>query len=85
MEKSFEKVNADLEKIDLSAYEEGGAYAFTAADINNAPGDVLQKVCKIYRVVRPAFSVIVSLPFIPEKIKSAIRTFMGALDMLCPE
>lgn len=52
-EMTFEQINDHINTADLSIFKAGGEKHFGMADIKTAPGDVLQKVCNIYRVVRP--------------------------------
>ena len=47
------------------------------------PSGIVQTICKIYRKIRPLLDALLKLPFIPEKIKRVIRTFMKILDLLC--
>lgn len=46
------------------------------------PFRILQRVLKIYRGVKPVFSVIVRLPFMPTTWSAVIEALMRALDAL---
>jgi hypothetical protein len=81
---SFEEVNKHFESADLTQFQNGNKNFFTSADVTKTPGDVLQKVCAIYKVVRPFLALVANLPLIPKKWKEAIKTFMGLMDGLCP-
>lgn len=81
---TFEEVNRHFESVDLSQFQEGGKNFFSPGAVSTAPGDVLQKVCAIYKVVRPFLALVSNLPLIPKKWKEAIKTFMGLMDGLCP-
>ncbi len=81
---TFEQINDHINNADLSAYKDGGDKYFRGADIKAAPGDVLQKVCGIYQVIRPILQGVLLIPFIPKKWKDAIRTFISLMDTLCP-
>ena len=81
---SFEEVNKHIESADLSTFKAGGKSHFAATDIAKAPGDVLQKICGIYKVVRPILVIVSNLPLIPQKWKDAIKTFINLMDGLCP-
>ncbi|MBO9659219.1 MAG: hypothetical protein J7527_10385 [Chitinophagaceae bacterium] len=83
-ELTFEQVNEHFEKADLSQFQKGGANFFEATNVSKAPGDVLQKVCGIYQVVRPFLKLVANLPLIPQKWKDAIKTFTDLMDSLCP-
>ena len=81
---TFEEINDHINKADLNQFKEGGAKHFNAAGVAANPGDVLQKVCGIYHVIRPILQGILLIPFIPGPWKEAIRTFMKLMDTLCP-
>ncbi len=81
---TFESVNAHFEKADLTPYAAGGQKHFSAASAAAKPGDVLKKICSIYQVVRPFLALASTLPLIPAKWKTAIKTFMTLMDTLCP-
>lgn len=74
-----------FEKLNLSEFKKGGKKYFTAADVKKNPGEVIEKICSIYRKVRPFLILILSIPFIPKKIKEAIKTFIDLMDKLCPD
>lgn len=73
---SFEAIDAHIRRANL------GDFAPTTAAAT--PGDVLARVCEIYRVIRPILQGILLIPFIPASWKAAIRTFMTLMDTLCP-
>ncbi|MEO8568328.1 MAG: hypothetical protein ABI419_04315 [Ginsengibacter sp.] len=81
---TFEQINDHINKADLSQYQKGAAGNFRAADVKTDAGGVLQKVCGIYHVIRPILQAILKIPFIPEKWKEVIKTFIGLMDTLCP-
>lgn len=81
---SFEEVNKHFESVDLSEFQEGGKHFFSPASVTRAPGDVLQKVCGIYKVVRPFLALVSNIPLLPKKWRDAIKTFMSLMDGLCP-
>lgn len=43
----------------------------------------LQKICSIYRSIKPVIGVIASLPFIPGNVKAAVKAFTNVLDSIC--
>jgi hypothetical protein len=81
---NFEEVNAHFEKADLVPFQKGGEKHFTAATAADNPAGTLQRICSIYKVVRPFLVLISNLPLIPAKWKEAIKTFIGLMDTLCP-
>lgn len=83
-ELTFEQVNAHFEQADLSPFQTGGAKFFAPQDVTRAPGDVLQKICGIYKIVSPFLKLVANLPLIPQKWKDAIKTFVNLMDGLCP-
>lgn len=83
-ELTFEQINDHIQKADLKQFQQGAAKHFTAAEAAAKPGDVLQKVCGIYHVVRPILQGVLLIPFIPGPWKEALRTFMNLMNTLCP-
>ncbi len=77
---SFEEVNALIEKADLKLYQTGGNYHFNAATRQAEPGNVISKICGIYKIVAPILKLVASLPLIPAKWKAAIKTFTDLMD-----
>ena len=81
---TFEEIDQHVQQADLSAFGAGGKHHFEAAAVATTPGDVLKKICAIYKVVRPILLGVTKIPFIPKKWKDAISTFIGLMDKLCP-
>lgn len=79
-EYSFEEIDRQIQGLDLVGMNERVA-GMTAA----SPADVIGQICPIYRVIRPILQGILSLPFIPEAWKQAIRTFIRLMDLVCPQ
>ena len=48
------------------------------------PAEVLNKVCAVYRGVRPILIGLAWIPFIPGSWKRAMAKFQSVLDGLCP-
>lgn len=78
---TFEQIDAHIKKIDFSKYE---GKSPSTAEIAANPGDVLKRICGIYRGVRPILSIVLNLP-IPTAWKNAVRIFLGAMDSICAE
>jgi hypothetical protein len=81
---TFEEIDKHVQQADLNAFAQGGAHHFTAAAAQATPGDVLKKICAIYKVVRPILVAVSKIPLIPKKWRDAITTFVGLMDQLCP-
>lgn len=70
-----------LEAEGLSAASvEGPAGADAAFD----PTAIMGKICGIYRKVKPFLDFLLSMWFVPAKWRTAILSFTGMLDMICP-
>jgi hypothetical protein len=80
---TFEEIDAHINAANLADFEAGGQKQFTALDVNTDPGGVLQKICGIYKVIKPILAAIVLLP-IPAPWKKAIKIFKDLMDALCP-
>ena len=80
---TFESVDRHVQRLDLSQYRRGGKHHFSAAAVTASPGDVLTKVCAIYRAIRPILALIVKVPLLPKKWRDAVSTFMSLMDSLC--
>lgn len=79
-EYSFEEIDRQIQGLDLSAAEG----RLSSLKASASPVDVISQVCPIYRAVRPILQGLLNLPFIPERWKQAIRTFIRLMDMVCP-
>ncbi len=44
----------------------------------------LVRICDLYKIIKPILLVILSIPFVPRKIKEAIKIFIENLDLVCP-
>jgi len=78
-------MEAHFEAVDEAALEPGGALYFDQAEAKANPAQVLEKVCGLYRTVRPFLNVASNFFLIPAKVKKVIKTFIGLMDGLCPE
>ena len=76
---------AYFDNLNLSEFKKGGRKYFTPNEVKTDPGGVIQKICEIYHKVRPFLAAILVIPFIPKKIKDAIKMFMDMMDKLCPD
>jgi len=84
MKTTFEEINQQIDSTDLTQFQEGGVHHFTAEAAAANPGNVLQKVCGIYNVIKPILKGISDFPLIPGKWRAAITAFMGLMNKLCP-
>ena len=81
---TFEEIDRRISALDLSAFQRGGRQHFTAESVSGDPTGVLQKICGIYRGIRPILIAIESIPLIPKKWRDALKTFTDLMDTLCP-
>ena len=72
-----------IEKIDLSAYEPGGKYFMRKEITTESISEILPNICGIYKIMRPVFMKISSLPVISTNWKEAIRIYIGFMDTIC--
>ena len=79
---TFEQIDAAVNKFDLAAHQNTVAKLESAAASN--PALALPQLCPIYKVARPILVVISNLPFIPQKWRDLIKSFISTLDVLCP-
>ncbi len=80
---TFEEIDAHIKSVYLKDFQPGGSKHFTAADVKTSPDSVLQKICGIYRVLRPILNILSAFPLIPGAWKEAIKTFMSLMDSIC--
>lgn len=76
---SIQQLNEHADKID----NEGIGGEDLTAEVTD-PGEIIGKVCGVYKKVRPFLEVINSLFFLPKKWRAAIASFMLVMDGLCP-
>jgi len=77
---TFQQLNQHADTLDEQGlFNEQGLAA--AAD----DGDLMSKVCGVYKKVRPFLEVVTSLFFIPKKWKTPILTLMAVMDGICPD
>lgn len=48
-------------------------------------GDLMSKICGVYKKVRPFLEVITTLWFIPKKWATPIISLMAIMDGICPD
>lgn len=73
-EMTFEEINAHLEK----NANEGLIIPERGAN----PADILQKICAIYRGVKPLIMIVFRLP-IPAIWKDRLKQFVDMMDSIC--
>jgi hypothetical protein len=81
---TFETVDAHVNAVNLSDFEEGGAIHFTEAQVAAEPAVVLQKICTAYHLIRPVLVLITKLPLIPATWKKVVQYFVALMDKVCP-
>ena len=84
---SFEEVDKLIQKADLSAFKRtaGKRGAARGAAKGATAAAAAPNICEIYKVIRPILLLVMGTPFIPAKWKDAIRAFISAMDMFCPQ
>ena len=80
---TFEEIDQQIRSLDLTAFREGGARHFTAADVRSSPGDVLKMICEIYKCIRPILVALQNFPLLPKEWRKAIEVFVDLMDSLC--
>lgn len=80
---TYEQIDAHVSKLNLSDFKTGGSKHFTTADINANPGGVLQKICAIFKGIRPILVVVSNIPLIPANFREPIKIFIGLMDNIC--
>lgn len=81
---TFELIDAEVKKLDLSDYEEGGKNHFTASAVAANPASVLRSICTIYNRIKGILSAIANFPLLPGSWRAAIKTFISLMNNLCP-
>lgn len=80
---TFEEVDRIVQKANLKQFRSGGAGHVTARAVAVSPGDVLTKLCAIWRIVGPIVRLIIKTPLIPKKWRDALETFANLMDTVC--
>lgn len=79
---TLEQIEEHLQNANLEQYDKPQA---SGVDAQQDIGDQLQKICGIYRGIRPILEIISKFPLLPRSIRKAIKTFMTVLDSICPQ
>jgi hypothetical protein len=79
---TFEQIESHIKSANLEQYNKPQAEGMVGAQQDLA--GQLQKVCGIYRGIRPILQAIVNFPLVPASIRNAIKTFMSVMDTICP-
>lgn len=79
---TFESVNAEIDKLDLSQLEVDLKSTKTAAAQEAADG--IAKVCSIWNKIGSIVKLIANFPLLPKKWRSALKLFIDVMDSLCP-
>lgn len=81
---TFEKINAHVQKADLAAFEKGGALYFAPPKgAKLSPAEIVDKLCPIYKIVKPILEGLLLIPFIPASWKAALGIFIKIMDKVC--
>ena len=79
---TLEQIEAHIKEANLDQYDKP-----VAAHVKGTQQDLaaqLQKVCGIYKGIRPILLAVIAFPLVPASIKKAIKTFMSVMDNICP-
>lgn len=82
-EMTYEEIDAHVSRLHLADFKNGESKHFTAAEVNSNPGAVLQKICVIYKGIRPILIIVSNIPLIPAKFREPIKIFIGLMDNIC--
>ncbi len=79
---TLEQIEAHVKSANLEQFDKPQAAAAAGAqqDITSQ----LQKVCSVYRGVRPILQVVAGFPLLPGSIKGAVNSFMSVMNTICP-
>jgi len=81
---TFEEIDKHINALNLTDFQAGGSKHFTAEAVKASPGDVIKRICEIYRGIRPILITLENFPLIPKKWRDAIKAFTDLMDKLCP-
>jgi hypothetical protein len=79
---TFEQIEAHVKSADLTQYDKPQAVGVAGAQADLT--SQLQKICGIYKIVRPIIQGILGIPLIPESLKKPLRVFVSVMDAICP-
>lgn len=69
----------------ISQFEELNPDNFNADQMMSlSQSQKLVRICDLYKIIKPILLAIIHIPFVPKKIKEAIKIFIDNLDLVCP-
>lgn len=74
---TFEQIDAAFDGLDKVNVEALGGRGLTTAA-------AIPQVCPVYKAVRPFLVAVSNIPFIPQKWRNGIKTFIQVMDTICP-
>lgn len=80
---TFEDVDKIVRSADLKRFRAGGSHHVTARSAAVAPGDVLEKLCAIWKVAGPIIRLVIKTPFIPSSWRAALEILANLMDTVC--
>lgn len=80
----FDAVDKAVKSVDLKAYAAGGKMAVTKAELADSPRNVLEKICPIYKSIKPILLALSEFPLLPKAWRDALKTFISVMDAICP-
>ena len=69
------QLDKELSAVDFSTTQEAGALDLAGK---------LKQICDIYKKIKGALNIILSIPFVPGSIKTALRAFISVMNTVCP-
>lgn len=84
-EMTFEQIDEHISNSNLSEFEDFTLGSRSITDNAADTAGVLEKICKIYHVIRPILVIISKIPLLKQSWRSALKTFILTMDSLCPK
>lgn len=81
---TVKQVNKELKPIQSWETQPGGSLYFHNSDLQLRPAVVIEKVCAIYKRVRPIVLFVGGFWLVPKKWRETIQQFSTVMDTLCP-
>ncbi len=81
--KTFEEIEAHLDQSDVLSYQNEAALREFKTMVTANPAGALEKICKVYKGIKPILEAIVRIPLIPAKFRNALKALMAILNTIC--
>ena len=80
---SYEEVDRIVERADLRQFRIGGRGHFNARAVSINPGDVLTKLCGLWKIVGPIVKLIAKSLIFKPKWREALQAWANLMDTVC--